>query len=287
MATTSAVPGTLETHASGDGAHASYDQGGLQETRRLRSLEAEFDPGTCRLLEAIGVGEGWNSLEVGAGAGSIARWLARRSAPSGHVVAIDLDLRHMDCDGLPNLEMRRQDIVSDDVGEGVFDLVHARAVLEHVPDRQEALRRMVAAVKPGGWLLIEDTDFRASMMSLMSRYMSVDSEVTERVMGAFEPLYHSAGADPWYGVGLTHALRDCALEDVQGEVRARILPGGVDDLRHLTLKIVKPTMLAQGLVSEPDIDRVIDLAADPGSLMPSVVLVAGWGRRPRDRRTNR
>jgi SAM-dependent methyltransferase len=186
----------------------------------------------------------------------------------------------MDCDGLPNLETRRQDIVSDDIGEGVFDLVHARAVLEHVPHRKDALRRMVAAIKPGGWLLVEDTDRGASMITALVRYMSDDREVSERVMQAFEPLYSSAGADPCYGVGLTRALQDCALQDVQGEMRARILPGSVSHLRHLTLRLVKPQMLAQGLVSEVDADRVIDLTADPRSLVPPLMLVAAWGRRP-------
>ena len=42
--------------------------------------------------------------------------------------------------------------------QGTFDLVHARLVLVHVPDRARALATMVAALRPGGWLLVEDAD---------------------------------------------------------------------------------------------------------------------------------
>lgn len=47
------------------------------ELLRLHALEGVFDEHTCRLLdERIGVQTGWRYLELGAGAGSIARWLA-------------------------------------------------------------------------------------------------------------------------------------------------------------------------------------------------------------------
>ncbi|MBE1583535.1 class I SAM-dependent methyltransferase [Nonomuraea angiospora] len=41
---------------------------------------------------------------------------------------------------------------------GTFDLVHARLVLVHVPDRARALATMVAALRPGGRLSVEDAD---------------------------------------------------------------------------------------------------------------------------------
>ncbi len=34
-----------------------------------------------------------------------------------------------------------------------------RAVLEHLPAREQVLTQLVAALRPGGWLLVEDTDF--------------------------------------------------------------------------------------------------------------------------------
>ena len=55
--------------------------------RRLVALVEGYGPATVTRLEAIGVGLGWRCLEVGAGAGSITRWLSRRVGIRGHVPA--------------------------------------------------------------------------------------------------------------------------------------------------------------------------------------------------------
>jgi SAM-dependent methyltransferase len=40
-----------------------------------------------------------------------------------------------------------------------YDLVHCRALLMHLPQPVVALERMAAAVRPGGWLCLEEYDF--------------------------------------------------------------------------------------------------------------------------------
>jgi 2-polyprenyl-3-methyl-5-hydroxy-6-metoxy-1,4-benzoquinol methylase len=53
------------------------------ERERLGLLERLADPITLRRLQSLGVGVGWRCLEVGAGHGSIVRWLARQVGPQG------------------------------------------------------------------------------------------------------------------------------------------------------------------------------------------------------------
>ena len=65
------------------------------EDTRLRLIEQASDPTTFAHLDRIGVGAGWRCLEVGAGGGSVAAWLGERVGPTGHVLALDLDLRHL------------------------------------------------------------------------------------------------------------------------------------------------------------------------------------------------
>src|SRR5262245_53459505 len=48
------------------------------EERRLTLLESLVDPGTIQRLSNLDVGPGWRCLEVGAGRGSIAKWLSEK-----------------------------------------------------------------------------------------------------------------------------------------------------------------------------------------------------------------
>ena len=92
------------------------------ELNRLRSLEGVYDPTTIRHLEMIRVSEGWNCLEVGAGAGSVAQWLSIHVGPTGKVVATDIDPRFLRRISFPNLEIRQHDILKDDLEKGQYDL---------------------------------------------------------------------------------------------------------------------------------------------------------------------
>ncbi len=105
----------------------------VEARRRLQLLETVYDRATTRRLEATGVGAGWHCAEVGAGGGSVTRWLCDRVGPSGRVLAVDIDTRFVDELDHPSLEVRRQDIVTQPLRAGEFDLVHARAVLMHLP----------------------------------------------------------------------------------------------------------------------------------------------------------
>jgi SAM-dependent methyltransferase len=122
---------------------------------RLRALEAVFDGGTFRRLAECGVGPGWRCLEVGAGAGSVATWLADRVGLDGSVLATDLDTTLLDDLVRPPLTVRRHNVMTDPLPEASFDLVHARLLLAWLPDPAGALRRLVTALKPGGWLVVK------------------------------------------------------------------------------------------------------------------------------------
>jgi SAM-dependent methyltransferase len=125
---------------------------------RFDALSALFDGVTMRHVDGIGVAAGWRCWEVGAGGPGVPSLLAERVGPTGYVVATDLDVGQMSTNLPGNVEVRRHDVATDEPPGSGFDLVHARLVLVHVPQRDEALRRIVAALRPGGWLLIEDFD---------------------------------------------------------------------------------------------------------------------------------
>jgi 2-polyprenyl-3-methyl-5-hydroxy-6-metoxy-1,4-benzoquinol methylase len=99
-------------------------------------------------------------LEVGAGGGSIAAWLCEMVGESGKVVVMDIDVRSLEVlQGHASLQVHRHDIVRDELEFGKFDLIHARLVLEHLPERDVVLAKIVRALCPGGWIVVEDVDY--------------------------------------------------------------------------------------------------------------------------------
>ena len=129
------------------------------EDRRLDLFAERLDPLTIRRIGGLGLAPDARCLEIGGGRGSIARWLCEHAAPRGRVTATDLETGFLDRLSLPNLEVRRHDVRTDDFPPGSFDLVHTRAVLMHISGRMDVLRRLVSWLAPGGWLLIEEPDF--------------------------------------------------------------------------------------------------------------------------------
>jgi SAM-dependent methyltransferase len=243
---------------------------------RLGALEARLDPGTIRLLEALGNLDEWRCLEVGAGAGSIAAWLARRVGPRGSVLATDLDLRHLEALASSTVEVRRHDIAVDDLPEETFDLVHARVVREHVPGRQLALDRMVAALKPGGWLVVESTDAIA--------WAPITTEPAERAA-----LFTKASAAAWrclpmdrfYGRRLEEDLRARGLLEVECEGRVFAIRGGSPAALIFSAiwSAHKDRIVAEGVLTAEEIERFIALHDEPTFAWMSPICVAAWGRR--------
>src|SRR5262245_34117914 len=139
-------------------------RGGEEGAERLRLLGRVIGPTTEALLARVGVTEGMRCLDVGCGLGAVTLELARRVGPAGQAVGIDLDE--------PVLELARQDAeqqrlpavfrvgsVLELAEEPTYDLVHARFLLSHLARPDEAMRRLAGAARPGGVVVVEDTDF--------------------------------------------------------------------------------------------------------------------------------
>lgn len=251
------------------------------QRERLDSLEALLDEGTIRVLEGRGVGPGWRCLEVGAGGGSIASWLCQRVVPRGSVVATDLDTTHLGQLAHPNLEVRVHDVVSDELPEGHFDLVHLRLVLAWLGEPGMALRRLVAALKPGGCLVAEEMDFQS---------LAADPRLDERMRSLFSRVVEAHHAvlsarhrfDPFFGRRVAGELSEAGLVEIHAEGRGAMWRGGEPGgtVWRLTLAQLREPITASGLVSSSEIDEVIEVCDDPRFGILSPLTMAAWGWRP-------
>jgi len=247
------------------------------ERDRLDSLTSLYDPRSLDLCERLGLREGWHCLDVGAGTGSLARRLAERVGPTGSVVALDVDTRFLEAYATERLHVVAADVTAEPLPEGRFDLVHARLVLEHLPAREEVLRSMAAALRPGGRLLVEDFDWSTADL------VDPPSETHARVVAACKALFARHAYDPEYGRRLPRRLEAAGLVDVGTRAEAVQVRGDADrgvPQWDLLVDQLAPGLLALGLVEAEDLERFHALMCDGDTVCFAPLMVSAFGRKP-------
>ena len=104
---------------------------------------------------------------------------------------------------LPNLEIVQHNILDDASPEPAFDLVHTRLLLVHLPRREEALDRMISALKPGGWLLAEEFD---SVSTRADRELNPAETLLKSSLAGWAVM-EAAGVEIGYGRKLAARLK--------------------------------------------------------------------------------
>jgi SAM-dependent methyltransferase len=259
----------------------AFDNALAVQRERLEALEAVLDPGTIRHLEECGIAPGWGCLEVGAGGGSIAAWLSSKVGDSGSVVATDLDTTVLERLEQANLDVRVHDVLTDDLPESEFDLIHLRLLLAWLHDPQAALRSLVAALKPGGRMLAEEMDFVS--ITPDPRLDEPSRDLFTRTVDAHLAVLSDRNVfDPTYGRRVAGDLEEAGLAEVGSDGRAAMWrggePGGI--VVGLTLLQLREPMIASGRVTAADVDAAIALCRDPRLRFMSQITMAAWGRRP-------
>jgi SAM-dependent methyltransferase len=253
-----------------------FDTGREDERARLSAHNALWDPFTLRRLGEVGVSDGWCCLEVGAGTGSIARWLVDRVGPTGHVVATEIETRWLEPLRAANLEVRHHDVVHDPLDEPGYDLIHARLVLEHLPRPDAVLAKLADALRPGGWLVVEDYDVRT--MGVVHPADPAWTAVHDGVVGVLR----AAGVDPLYGSRVLDGLRATGLVDVSAEGFLRAVT--VTELAPVfqpVLGQLREPLVAGGWATSEDVDSTLARlgGVDRSRTGYTPLLVSARGRR--------
>ncbi len=271
--------GTADPHTIAPARNARYllDPAWHAERDRLNSLTQVYDAGTLRIVDQLGPLTGWRCAEVGAGTGSIAQALVQRVGPGGQVLAIDTDTRFLDPLADGTLIVQRSDVTAEPLSTARFDLVHARLLLEHLPERDSILRSMAAAVAPGGVLLVEDLDWVTGLVT------DPPSSVHDRVALACRDFLQRRGYDPQYGRRLPRAFTDAGLVGV-GTNAAAIQVRGDSQLGvpqwELLVQQLSPGLLADRLLTPADLQAFTTLCHDDITVFFAPLMVSTWGRRP-------
>jgi SAM-dependent methyltransferase len=250
------------------------------ELQRLRDLSAIYDPVTIRRAGQLGIAPGWRCLEVGAGAGSIACWLADRVGPTGRVVAADLNTRFLGELRLPNLEVRRHDLLAADFEPQSYDLVHCRMLLMHLADPARAVARLARAVRPGGWLFIEEGDSTSLGAADPAHPRSKTFDRITRII--LDGVQASRMMDCYLGRRVRDLVEPLEFSDLGHEGTALIGRGGEPAARffQMTSRITGEKVVDAGLISRDDLTDRQSAYDDPTFTFVTMSSFGAWARRP-------
>lgn len=247
--------------------------------QRFAALSAIFDHVTARHVATVGLAAGWSCWEVGAGGPALPILLADRIGSTGRVLATDLDVTWLGAALPAPIEVRQHDVARDEPPGDGFDLVHARLVLSHVPERVEALRRMVSALRPGGWLIIEDFDCEMQELACVDP-VRPEEELANRVRAEFLDLLRQRGVDTKYGRKLPRLLREAGLTEVSADAFFPVSLPAAAALEVANIQQVRDGLLAGGRLTAEDLDANL-AAVNSGRANASFPpLIGAWGRRP-------
>ncbi len=236
------------------------------EERRLTLLESLSDLGTIQRLSNLGVGPGWRRLEVGAGHGSIAKWLCEKVGITGSIVAIEIDTRFLDGIAADNLRVLKLDVVEETLPSGGFDLIHSRAVLTHLGARDVVLDKMIRALQPGGWLLLEESDGFPLAASGSEFFIKMMTPMVREWTWARK---------------LPSLFAGHGLLDIGADVRTRLFNGGSPAAEFWRQRVEGARDLwLRGGATEESVNELCRLLQDPSFWTFHSADVSAWGRRP-------
>jgi len=185
------------------------------------------------------------------------------------VLATDIETRWLDLLDRDEIEVARHDIAREPLKAASFDLIHARGVLCHISQWPDAVAHMIEALRPGGWICLEEPDWLTSGLS------HPPTPALERFWNAVGQLMTSTGGDPSVGRKLAAALAEAHLHDIGGEAWVLSRRDGLET----QLDLLGEVLSTAGLMTADEIAAARGEAAAPG-LTYSPMFVATWGKRP-------
>lgn len=206
MTSTRHTPNSRGTDAGAGGAGLQYDKAASD---RLIAVYVTPDVAAQRqqVLRALGLRPGERVLDVGSGPGFLAAAIGETVGPSGRVCGVDVSeplvaLAATHCAHLPWVDFRRGGATKIPFPDSHFDVAVSTQVLEYVKDVDTALAELHRVVRPGGRVLILDTDWDSLVWHTPNR------ERMDRILAAWDEHL----ADPYLPRTLAHRLRRAGFQ---------------------------------------------------------------------------
>ncbi|HEY7061041.1 MAG TPA: methyltransferase domain-containing protein [Chloroflexota bacterium] len=257
------------------------------ERDRLIRQAAVLAPEASVLLDQLGIQPGWHVIDVGCGPVGILDLLAERVGPEGVVVGVEPQphLLQVARSVLAERQLSHVQLVAGDTGthglpQETFDLAHARLLLVVVPNPVEVLAQIVALVRPGGMVAVQEVDH-------ISWCCEPPHPAWDRLLVAWRAQYCEGGRDVYIGRRLPGLLRAAGLEDVDIRAFTQVYRSGDDRQTQLLtfVETARERILTSGLLGESELVNLCTALrahlADTATIVIAELVFQAWGRKPR------
>jgi SAM-dependent methyltransferase len=256
--------------------------GGTAGRERLKLLSRAMAPFTGALLDEAGIAEGTRVLDIGCGGGDVTQELARRVGPEGRVLGMDMDAVEIEIArkeaaalGTSNVEYRAGNVLTEANGEQ-FDTVYARFLLSHLAMPEQGLKKMIACLKQGGLLVIEDVDFSG-------HFCTPERQSFTDYVRWYEQSARRRGVDCHIGPRLPAMLADAGLNVIGARaVNPAAIDGPIKQMGAATLTAIADSVVQEGLAIRETVEAaladLIEATVDPRVFMSMPRIVQCWAR---------
>lgn len=257
-------------------------RGGAEGRERLRLLSQIHRQSTLDLLQRAGVAPGMACLDVGCGGGDVCFELARLVAPDGSVLGVDIDAVKIDiaqrearAQQLENVAFRVIDLEQGEL-PSQFDFVHIRFVLSHLRNPQKLLATIHGALRPGGTIVVADTQFYGFFSEPESRALARGVELYVKTI-------ERRGANANIGPRLPSMLAAAGFQDVQvGVVQHAHIRGEPKTILPLTVDFSADAIITEGLASRAEMEALVaemyEFAENPMSIIAGPRIIQAWAK---------
>ena len=194
---------------------------------------------------------------------------------SGRVVAVDINTSLLELLPAPNVTVQEMDVRSGELPGRDYDLVTCRALLHQIADDAPAvLAKMAAAVKPGGWLLVQEPDFHLAA--------TTEPEAWAATWTGLLVWGRRNGVDWFIGRRLPGLIDGLGLERTQAKTDVENIRGRDRGARYFQLFFaeVRERVLTSGLLDAKTLDAATALLDDPSYWTQCWMMTAVWARKP-------
>jgi ubiquinone/menaquinone biosynthesis C-methylase UbiE len=228
-------------------------RGGREGYNRLLLLARASGPDTTALFRRAGICPGMQCVDLGCGGGEVTFELAKLAGPGGSVTGVDVDEVKLGLArkaaverGVSNVEFLARNVTDWDE-PGAYDVVYSRFLLQHLSEPVDLLRRMWAAVRPGGLVIVEDADFDGWCCH-------PPNEGFDFFVRAYAEVIRRRGGDHTTGRKLYHYFLEAGIPTPQVDlVQSVAVSGEGKELAWSTLDATSETILAEGVATSDEL----------------------------------